>query len=685
MKATSEDRDLFVTMLLGLLALVISALSITHGQDLLGYLRWVVSLPFLFLASGYPLTTIFYRRFGAIGIWERIALSSGFSMLLAYPAGLLNILALERKTNIFRQHLVGFLLFLFLTCAITCTISLYLRRKKDGSFCDRECLPCRNLGKKISRRPNQLMILILLVSLLLNLANLDRADIYGDEYSISFIAYDLVDGNTPGREAYMISTKSHSPLVSYISHGAMQVLDPTGYYNLADWMIRFSNAIAGTLAVLMVFILSRYMFGEKVGLISAAFFGVNNYTVWLSRIFHREIFVVLFTLFAIYAFYRFTRTERRRDMWLSGVLLGAAFLVKFTAIFLVPTFLLFVLLKRRSLLFPLVKIFLISVLVFSPVLVFNAGAYVTTGYMDLALSKIFGANSYMGDYSPGAAFDPYNLQVMVFNLADIYSIPISLLFAACFLAGFNFLKKYGEPLLLIWIFTIILVIYFWFLGVRSYYTPFFTIPFAITAGLIFYKLKNALSGKSAHLDISSIILLLLLAWSAFYSYNTNISDSFMYAPEPGMGELGRSDSPLVIPDGSLFSREARVTVESYGFKELSAYLETHTESGQVVLIDDRIDVLAAEWYFEGKQWNLTYGGPVPLGRLPARGVVVLKLTEGYGLQRGDYAVLASEDLPLVEVRFPEGYPEAVAWARNGGLIRTLQDRNNDPSFYVYQI
>ena len=106
-----------------------------------------------------------------------------------------------------------------------------------------------------------------------------------------------------------------------------------------------------------------------------------------------------------------------------------------------------------------------------------------------------------------------------------------------------------------------------------------------------------------------------------------------------------------------------------------------TRPGDTILIDDKIDILATEWYFEGKDWNLSYGGDVPKSRFAENGVKTIKLSEG----EGDYIILAAEEMPLKEIRVPMGYSPALEKAKSGLLLHTIVDHSGRPAFYVFRV
>jgi hypothetical protein len=674
-----RNRDLVLINAFGFVALVLASLT-SSSQDL-ALLRWVFVVPYMLFMPGYVFSLMILSQKDLLPNSVRLLASSTFSLILFYPAGLLNILLLERKTNIFRPHLPGDILFLFL---ITLAFSAYtiIKKRRASDFPWRLQDIKKILGVFKSRTAIPLILLIAL-SLFLNLYNLDQADIFGDEYSISFKSYDLVDGNVPGRDAYAISFKDHGPGIMYINHFFMHALNPTGYYNLDDWMIRFGPALVGVLCTIFVFYLARLFFDGRAALLSAILFATCNYTVWMGRILHREIFLTFFMLSGLYFFLRFWQGNKRGYMFATGITLGGALLVKFTGAILLLTFLIFALLKDRSRIVGILKILLIAALIFSPVILFNIAAYVTTGYTDVAFASLFGTKSYMGtafSYAP-PSLGVERLADISLLLIDLYSLPLFLFFTVLSLASLKYIRN-SEPLQLLWVFMLSTLAFFWVIGVRAYYLPFITIPFAILSAFLVFRIKDAFKGRV----FGAVLLLLLgmtLASSVVYTFNTNHSASFTYI---GPIEYTRPGSEVIPPSLEYpFSRNSKTWSDSYGFKELRGYLLEKLEPGDILLIDDRLRIQALEWYFTGKIWEIDYGKPFPQGRFAKKGIKTDMLSNITHYE-SPYVILLSEINPQTSP--PENqvaYERAIEILKSEAPLKIFRDKSGNTMFYVYLV
>jgi len=598
-KRIKENIDLILSVLFGLFFLVLCKITLYEMNGPLLYLRWGVGMLFVFFIAGYPITTILYPASKSLKAMERVMLSSGFSLFLTYPAGLVNII-LEGKINVFHPHLVGIITILNVFCIIFCAVSYIIRKRNNISFIPdgKSIWTNEGLINSFKNKTNAILISILSISAFFNFYRLNRADLNVDEWFIVKMVYDLVDGNLAARNAYCLSFHNHSPLANYISHVMVQIINPLGLYQLNEWIIRLPCAILGVISVFFVFILARKMFNEQIGLIASFIVATSNYTVWSSRIFlPQDSFLMPFMIISLYTLYRFVDEGRRADMFSAGFFLGSTMLVKSTGILLIPVFVLYALLKTKKLLNLLViKMLVISALVFTPVILFNIGAYITTGYMDVPFAKIFGVKSAMGSYLggyPGMLFAFDNLKDIFGLLLDQYSLPLFALFLLAFISSVVYLKnsKDKENILFLWIWISMIISFFWATGVLAWHMPFVTAPFAIITAYCIHEAMSTAAGKRTQFTALLVILILALSYSAYYTYNTNINSNYTYTQEYDFQSISLSDLQKY-----QFSRSGRLQAESYGSKELRAYLyENYDPKNDIIVVKDDIRPHVVGW------------------------------------------------------------------------------------------
>ena len=80
------------------------------------------------------------------------------------------------------------------------------------------------------------------------------------------------------------------------------------------------------------------------------FFSLNNGLIGISRTALMEPVLIFLILVNIYSFFRFR--ENKNWWWVFGLTLGLAFLAKYTAIFLIPIYFIYLILFERKTFFP---------------------------------------------------------------------------------------------------------------------------------------------------------------------------------------------------------------------------------------------------------------------------------------------------------------------------------------------
>ena len=549
-----QSPDITLALAIGALALFLSFFP------QLTIARWVFGFTFVFLGSGYPITRILPR---SASIIERTVASAAASLLLTYPASVLTVL-IEGQSGeaIFGYHLTTSLSSLLL---ISFLVTVWVTRQKTD--------------KPRLRKFPKLLLIPLVIYTALTLSNLNRADVFADEYDLGYQAYDLVDGIKAGRKAWIVSFSGHPPLAMNIKHFSMNILEPAGLEHLEDWQFRTSEALVGLLTILVVFALAKELYSEKTALIAALILSVNNYMVWMGRIFHREMYMTFFMTVAVYFVFRFMKSNDKRHLTVAGIGLGASLLTKETAVILVAAFLIWGLLsKKYSRALP--RILLIAFLMFLPVILFNSTAFIITGYADVFFSNLFGFQR------PGAT--PLELQPIrnatseLSMLWDVYSPLVGLAFFASFLVSMLRKKTYQERLLLIW--TAISLLFFSLTAIRAYYFLFLTIPFVVFVSREASKLPRG---------IRVVSVSILLLYSSLYSYNTNLSRNYSRADD-----IGRIDGPILLrhPLNTHFSIAARSWVEEVGYKRLQSSLDKKIKENDCLIVSESMNPLAIRRY-----------------------------------------------------------------------------------------
>ena len=250
---------------------------------------------------------------------------------------------------------------------------------------------------------------------------------------------------------------------------------------------RLPSALAGVFSIYLVYLISSSIFGTSdvlktrtpdvqelrsqysghresrnrtsdfhiAGLLAAFLLSVNLIHIWISRSSLFESVQIFFILLNIYYFFRVVELRRFRpaerdgiratatevslpgfrlfqlsswpiSVWMFGFTLGLAFLTKYTSVFLVPVYIVYLFVVSRKLLVvsQWCAALGLALLLFSPVLIYNFYLYKTVGHFDLQFAYLFRQETPEWRASLGKIQDPFS--EIISNLTLMYSIPFLL-------------------------------------------------------------------------------------------------------------------------------------------------------------------------------------------------------------------------------------------------------------------
>ncbi len=555
-------------------ALGLAQLGLSGG---LIYVRFLILLPLILFLPGFLLTGISLKREQSLGT---VFISSFLlSLLLLYPAVVLTVIFEGQSARaVFSSHLGH-----SITSLVVITLALWsylkLQLKKQLT------LPAFNLSRK------SLLILSVCCLLFSSLVfrNLGRADVAGDEYDLSYQAYNLIDGIADGRKSYLLSFNTHPPLALDVEHFLLQSLHPQGLDTLSDWQYRLPEAIIGLFNLILVYFLARDFFSEETALAAVLLLSVNNYHIWMSRFVNREIFLTAFMVGFVYFFKKLLVDKENQFLPLVGLTLGAAMLVKESGLILFGIMAVVALfsLSDRNKMKKLVKIGAWGLMVFSPVIIYNLVMYFLTGYADSLFVRLLpGARN---PFATTAVFNPLiiNSPTAFFLLGNVLSWPVfglSVFGLAVILVDFVRHKKTPLGLVLLW-FTVSALFYLPFM-IRAYYLHFLVVPLSIFTAVLLSKISSRAS--------VALIAAVLISYSYFYSFQTNIAVNYQVSRV--YADSGRSGGPLLFPGWQRnFSLAARSWSEDYGWKDLLVYFAR--QKNFCLKFSSHLDEIALRRYF----------------------------------------------------------------------------------------
>ena len=171
--------------------------------------------------------------------------------------------------------------------------------------------------------------LIIAFALILRLwrLNLPKGYIFDEVYyakNANSLIRNGVELNTQGQAEFIV----HPPLGKWLIGIGIKVFGNDEF----GW--RISAAVIGTLSVVLIYLITKELFKSLfLSNVAAALMALDGLALVMSRVALLDIFLMFFILLSFYFLIK-------NDLWLSGVAIGLAAATKWSAIFLIPFFIL---------------------------------------------------------------------------------------------------------------------------------------------------------------------------------------------------------------------------------------------------------------------------------------------------------------------------------------------------------
>jgi len=435
------------------------------------------------------------------------------------------------------------------------------------------------------RREHLLLAALLVAAAFFLFWHLSRPDVLTDESSYATRAIGPVDFDFGIRQPtpwewvkdvpwwMHLSFHDHPPLVFFIQHFSIRLFGETPF------AFRLPSALAGLVAVWLVYLIGKHLWSAEVGFASTALFAFTVNHVWISRIGLQESIALALILAAAYSLFR--ALEHPRWFLGLGVFLGLGFLAKYLVLGLVPAFVVILLMRRpktfsgvknsgdphrgfrRNLLFSRWMLFSVAcfLLLASPVIIYNIQLWRDFGHFDFQFSLLFHQNVAEWQARPGqeSLGDTANrIRHFVPWLIEANS-PYFLAFAALGMLLVITELALGHWSLVIghsrsghWsLVTVILVLlpFLVFVGPAYRFLTILTPWFALAAGYALVRIGALLRSPR----IAVLIVTLIVIGEAAYAANSVI---------------------VLEPKGSMLWTHSKVSLEarSFGYNELEAFI-----------------------------------------------------------------------------------------------------------------
>jgi len=190
-------------------------------------------------------------------------------------------------------------------------------------------------------------------------------------------------------------------------------------FGLTQLGSRFAALLFGSFSVLVIYLLSREFFNDKVSLIAAFLLAISPFCI-ANTIAEIDVMAMFFVLLSMLLFIKALKTSSTINYALSGIFMGLAIYTKVYPLLFIPSLLLYSLYFNKKSdkssfskeNFKKISIFLLAIFIFAiPALVHNYLLYQDKGFLDLQFTRTFGlgknqsAQYYDWDYQFNAKSD----------------------------------------------------------------------------------------------------------------------------------------------------------------------------------------------------------------------------------------------------------------------------------------
>lgn len=540
-----------------------------------------------------------------------------------------------------------------------------------------------------------LFILILVIAAVLRFVNVTQDDVVTDEAlygfrSIGYVDYLASDVQTTPVDWFGIdalpgwtklSFHDHPPVVFLIQYVFFLI------FGVSVFVLRLPFVLAGIAAVWLVYLIGRRTQYPIAGVIAAAFLAVDPFHVWISRIGYLESIVIFFVLLSFYFFLRFISTPLNSPLakggqwgiwW--GIATALALLSKYTALFLVPTYVLYVLLFKRELLKErkLYYGIIAFVVLLIPLIIYNIQLFTYAGHFDLQLASLFHQQTpeWVG-ISHGVSFAPQVLfHTIVSSVGWGYVVLVLLSIIGLLYAYFK--KHYNASFILMMLF--LLFLQFSMIGTASRFLPIFEPFFALVLaiGILFICSRlGVVKNTRPHYSFVGLVVLIVL-FQALVSINSHVL-SRPFARTSLLRVSGHEgDYGYALLDSFI-----ETTV---GKKHLADTLDDNSDRSALFIYDSNINYFPRVWYIDR---YITYAG-VPFTSTDEIAGTSTNGTLGYlinDLGFSEFYFIKSEPGTL---RVPEdilsptaGELEQALVAQGLSPVTVIYNQKGEPAFTIY--
>lgn len=337
-----------------------------------------------------------------------------------------------------------------------------------------------------------------------------------------------------------LSFHDHPPLFFLIQHWFFSLFGDSIFIS------RLPSILFGLGSIFIIYLLGKKIFkNQSAGLLASALLALNAIHVWISRSGIMESVLLFWILLNIYLFFEFL--ENQRKWFWFGLTLSLIFLTKYTGFFLIPVYLLYLLIYRRDL-YIKKEIYLAlatTLIFFSPVLIYNFYLWKTFGHFDLQFAYLLRQSTPEWRVSVGKIQEPFS-QIFS-NLIAMYSWPILVLFLAGLISSIWKWRKPRNPYLVFgWLATFFITLMLIAVGSAYRFLAFYAAPAIFFSVFFIGFLLERIPWRQWFI----ILLAIFLGYELYFTLDAD----FFTFPDFGINQLDRylsqeigGQRPLVSP------------------------------------------------------------------------------------------------------------------------------------------
>jgi 4-amino-4-deoxy-L-arabinose transferase-like glycosyltransferase len=343
-------------------------------------------------------------------------------------------------------------------------------------------------------------------------------------------------------------------------------------FGIGDFGARFVALIFGSLSIILIFLFTKEMFNEKVGLISALLLAFSPFHI-TETIPEMDVAVMFFILFGMLLFIKAIKQEKKALFLMAGIIFGTGILIKIYAVLFAPALIIYYYYYSRKNSIPFKKIskntflFLLPIFFFCLVpLSYNYLLYKDKGFMDYIFTNTLNLGKEKSDKYYSWVV-PYRHNYLAFFIGGTIDgkkeIPFSILYINAVLKSDAIIIVFGLLGILfalrrkekdyIIIFLAMFFTAYVYMGSIVYlmtkHYMFLLIFFTPLSALAIHEIIN----QFKKIDVRILVLIIIL-FQLFWIYSMTGGDYYEKHPANKLIDYKKEN----IPDNSLVVYDARI-------------------------------------------------------------------------------------------------------------------------------